>query len=119
MLKSGANLSSAHSKNHLNETLQSFYMTDDRGNLMKLSRSTIFEMNYGDRWDSQRMMPTLNAQLEEEEGAQYQSAIFGSSNALIDKTTGKTGADGEIMQAGFANQGGNRYVPFAHWPLMQ
>ena len=69
MLKSGANLSSAHSKNRLNETLQSFYMTDDRGNLMKLSRSTIFEMNYGDRWDSQRMMPTLNAQLEEEEGA--------------------------------------------------
>ena len=60
MLRSGADLSSAHSKNHLNETLQSFYMTDDRGNLMKLSRSTIFEMNYGDRWDSQRMMPTLN-----------------------------------------------------------
>ena len=46
MHKSGLDFSSAHSKNQLNDTSQSFYMTDDRGNLMKLSKSAIFEMNF-------------------------------------------------------------------------
>lgn len=34
------------SAQQLNDTLNSFYMTDDRGNLMKLSKSTIFELNF-------------------------------------------------------------------------
>ena len=42
--------SSANSKNQLNETMQSFYMTDDRGNLMKLSKSTIFETNFDNQF---------------------------------------------------------------------
>ena len=50
MLKSGLDFSSSRSKNQLNDTMQSFYMTDDRGNLMKLSKSTIFEMNFDNQF---------------------------------------------------------------------
>ena len=37
---------SGHSSQNLNDTLQSVYMTDDLGNLMKVSKSNIFESNF-------------------------------------------------------------------------
>ena len=64
LLKSALDFGSAPSKNPLNDTQHSFYMTDDRGNLMKLSKSTIFEMNFDNQFGgnhmNHRMMPTLH-----------------------------------------------------------
>ena len=37
--------SSRGPRDSLNETTQSFYVTDDKGNIMKVSKSTIFELS--------------------------------------------------------------------------